>query len=122
MNKIDLYTLVTGCPLVCSDIMRDGKSNIPRGFYTTAEVGDPIDLLVIAINPGQPMETEFGIYSSLSPSRQVITHLEFAGEAFKPPYGECTYPGFVDTKISPNDTVREGGVHGRKATALHAGL
>src|SRR5438132_8859050 len=30
----------------------------------------------------------------------------------------CTYPGFVDTKISPNDTVRKGGVHGRKATRV----
>src|SRR5437660_8055908 len=31
----------------------------------------------------------------------------------------CTFPGFVDTKISPNDTVREGGVHGRNATTVH---
>jgi hypothetical protein len=32
----------------------------------------------------------------------------------------CTCPVFVDTKISPNDTVREGGVHGRNATTVHA--
>jgi hypothetical protein len=70
MNRIDLYAGVTGCPLMCSDIIRDGNSNIPRGFYTRAQVGDPIDLMVVGINPGQPMESEIGIYSGMSPGRK----------------------------------------------------
>ena len=38
----------------------------------------------------------------------------------QPQRSPCTCPGFVDTKINPNDTVREGGVHGRKATTVYA--
>lgn len=91
MNRIDLYSGVTGCPLMCSDIVRDAGTNIPRGFYTKAQVGDPIDLMVVAINPGQPMGAEMGIYSGMSSERQAAACLEFARAAFDPPYGKTFF-------------------------------
>ena len=91
MNRIDLYSEVTGCPLMCSDILRDDGTNIPRGFYTKAQVGDPIDLMVVAINPGQPRASEIGIYSGMSPGEQAATCLEFAHAAFEPPYGKTFF-------------------------------
>src|ERR1043166_4337579 len=45
------------------------------------------------------------------------------GQRFTHPFTtetQCTFPVFVDTKISPKDTLREGGVHGRNATTVHA--
>jgi uracil-DNA glycosylase len=91
MDRLDLYSAITGCPLMCSDIIRDGNSNIPRGFYTEAQLGDPIDLMVVGINPGQAMDSEQGIYSGLSPRKQATTHLDFAGLSFEPPYGKTFF-------------------------------
>jgi hypothetical protein len=31
-------------------------------------------------------------------------------------------PDFVDTQKDPNNTVREGGVHGRQETTVHTGV
>ena len=62
MIKEDLYSSIVGCPLSCGGIIRDLDTNIPRGFFTEAKEGDRIIIMVVGINPGQPMETEKGIY------------------------------------------------------------
>ena len=95
MNKNDLYRGVVNCPLSCNDIRRDTSTHIPRGFYTRASVGDAIDLMLIAINPGQPMKSEINIYASLTPMQQVKRHLNFASKAFKAPYGKTFHKRLV---------------------------
>ena len=62
MTKAELYSSIVGCPLSCGGIIRDLDTNIPRGFFTEANAGDRITIVVVGINPGQPMETEQGIY------------------------------------------------------------
>ena len=86
MNKNDLYRGIVSCPLKCNDIIRDESSNIPRGFYTKANIGDAIDLMLIAINPGQPMKSQTGKYSRMTSAQKV--RVIFASKNFEPPYGK----------------------------------
>jgi uracil-DNA glycosylase len=82
VTKEDLYSAVVGCPFSCTGIIRDLDTNIPRGFFTEANTGDRITIMVVGINPGQPMETEKGIYDQSTDKDKANTHFTFARKAY----------------------------------------
>lgn len=82
MTKEDLYSAVVGCPLFCAGIIRDLDTNIPRGFFTEANAGNRITLMVVGINPGQPMESEKRIYNQSTDKDKANTHFSFARKAY----------------------------------------
>ena len=82
MTKEDLYSSIVGCPLSCAGIIRDLDTNIPRGFFTEAKEGDRITIMVVGINPGQPMETEKGIYGQSTDKAKANSHINFARKAY----------------------------------------
>jgi uracil-DNA glycosylase len=82
VTKEDLYSAVVGCPFSCTGIIRDLDTNIPRGFFTEANTGDRITIMVVGINPGQPMETEKGIYDQSTDKDKANTHFSFARKAY----------------------------------------
>ena len=82
MTKADLYSSIVGCPLSCGGIIRDLDTNIPRGFFTEANTGDRITIMVVGINPGQPMKTEKGVYDQSTDEDKANTHLNFARKAY----------------------------------------
>jgi hypothetical protein len=82
VTKEDLYSAVVGCPLFCAGIIRDLDTNIPRGFFTEANAGNRITLMVVGINPGQPMESEKRIYNQSTDKDKANTHFSFARKAY----------------------------------------
>jgi uracil-DNA glycosylase len=81
-GQADIFRSVVACPLSCSEVVRDHHTNIPRGFFTQAEQGDNIQLLVVGLNPGQPMEKEKGLYGGISADEMVKTHLQHVESAY----------------------------------------
>jgi len=81
-GQADIFRSVVACPLSCSEIVRDHHTNIPRGFFTQAEQGDTIQLLIVGLNPGQPMKNEKGLYVGMSADEMVKTHLQHVESAF----------------------------------------
>ena len=77
------YASIVGCPQRCNGIVRDAESNIPRGFFTLAAPGDPIDLMLVAQNPGQPMGIEERRYAGLSAAAAAQSHVDFVRECFR---------------------------------------
>jgi len=82
VTKDDLYSAIVGCPLSCAGIIRDHDTNIPRGFFTEANAGGQITLMVVGINPGQPMESEKGIYNQSTDKDKANAHINFARKSF----------------------------------------
>jgi uracil-DNA glycosylase len=82
VTKEDLYSAVVGCPLFCAGIIRDLDTNIPRGFFTEANAGNRITLMVVGINPGQPMESEKRIYNQSTDKDKANAHINFARKSY----------------------------------------
>lgn len=86
-SMTSLYGQVMCCPLRCSDVVRDECTHVPRGFFTLAAPGDPVRLMVVALNPGQPSVAETDAYAVNSSVRdaadsRVAAHLAHAKGAF----------------------------------------
>lgn len=113
MTTLKLYTSVVSCPLLCTGIIRDADSHIPRGFFTLAEPGDEISLLVVGQNPGQPHgAAEAGLYSGLSPSQATRKHLQFVKECFLGGIGKPFHRRLLDwlcdlLKVSSSEVFRQ---------------
>jgi uracil-DNA glycosylase family 4 len=72
-----------GCVSMFGDhIIREEHTNIPRGFFTQAQPGMFITLLIVAQNPGQPARCERRLYASQTPREAAKTHLGFAEGSF----------------------------------------
>lgn len=88
MHALELYEQIVACPVHCNGILRDQHTNIPRGFFTLAEPGMPITLLVVAQNPGQPMlprgnsQDEKNLYAGQPAREAARIHLNFAARCF----------------------------------------
>jgi uracil-DNA glycosylase len=98
MKLLELYESVISCPKHCNGIVRDSHTNVPRGFFTLAQPGDEIDLLVVAQNPGQPMSRggEANLYRSLQARAGANTHLEFVGRCFFTDEGKTFHKRLVE--------------------------
>lgn len=79
-----LYGDIMSCHERCQGIIRDDHTNIPRGFFTQAILGDPIKAFLVAQNPGQPMKDhgEWQLYKGLLPDDAVNAHLGFGRSCF----------------------------------------
>ena len=78
----EIYKPIVGCPLRCEGIIRDDDTNIPRGFFTEANPGDKIAIMVVALNPGQPMSVEAGLYKNGDDLAKTRAHLDLVRKAF----------------------------------------
>lgn len=98
MQSLTLYENVVGCPVHCSGIVRNDHTEIPRGFYTEAEPGDEIVLLVVAQNPGQAMRNqgESRLYLGLPPLAAARRHMEFVRSCFYGNAGKLFHRRLLD--------------------------
>jgi uracil-DNA glycosylase family 4 len=96
MNMLDLYESVVACPEVCADIVRDLDTNIPRGFFTLAKPGTEVRLLLVAQNPGQPMDVERNLYRGLGVKAATKAHIQFVDNCFFRGEGKVFHNRLVD--------------------------
>jgi hypothetical protein len=93
MEALQLYERIVACPEGCAStykghIVRDEHTNIPRGFFTRAVPGSPVAILLVAQNPGQPMnprgksQDERELYRGKTPREAAHAHLSFVQGCF----------------------------------------
>jgi len=81
-SHIEFYNRVGACPVPAERcrVVRDASSNVPRGYFTLATPGDPIDFMLVAQNPGQADGREIGMYFDGAAVGE--KHLEFTHTLF----------------------------------------
>ncbi len=127
-SHLEFYNKVAACPVPAADcqVLRDAFSNVPRGYFTLASPGDPIDFMFVAQNPGKipPQSIEIGMYPAgvdIAKAHLAFTHalfIEGKGERFhkvintwmaaitglplKQAWGRCLYTNMVKCTTAKN--------------------
>jgi hypothetical protein len=81
LDIIKLYEPVVSCRHGCRDTIQDDDKLIPRGFFTQAQPGRRIELLVVAQNPGHNPRCS-PKYKGVKPRNRVQLQLDYVEVCF----------------------------------------